>query len=109
MTDEWFRYEQDRRAEVTVFSFGAVRARTGAKGTRFFKKHVEMRADARAVVSDALDRMPSVRARWPQQTWPRPSGLQPDEHEIVLPALMLAAGRSEDEVDRIARSRGEPI
>jgi hypothetical protein len=40
----------------------------GARGTRYFKKHVEGRDDAREFVQRALDRMPYVRSRWPN--WP---------------------------------------
>ncbi len=108
MTEDWYRFETDRRAEVTLFTVDRRQARAGAKATRFFKKHVAARTDAKSIVLDALDRMPNIRARWPHAVWPKPTGLEAPEDELVLPALMLAAGRSEEEVERIVRSNGEP-
>jgi hypothetical protein len=107
VTEEWYRFERDRRATVTRFTLGGIRARTGAKGTRFFERHIVGRSDAKQVVLDALGRMDYVRTRWPREKWPQPTGLEKGEAEIVLPALMLAAGRSEAEVDRVVESRGE--
>ncbi len=85
----------------TVFRFGRVDARTGAKGTRFFKKLLEERpGEARSIAEEALRCMPHVRSRWPRSSWPQPAGLQPHELEIVLPAFLLATGMSDDDFDR---------
>jgi hypothetical protein len=39
--------------------------------------------------------------------WPKPTGLEPEKNGIPLPALMLAMGRSEEEVNRLERSGGD--
>jgi hypothetical protein len=108
MTESWYHFEPHGRTEVTVFVLDGKQARTGARGTRFFKKHVADGANARKVVRDALARMPSVRVDWPQSAWPQPAGLEGYEDEIVLPALMLAAGWSKAAVDRVVQSGREP-
>jgi hypothetical protein len=99
----WYRFEPSGRTVVTIFDLDGVRARAGARATRFFQSEVEQKADAREIVSETLRRMPQVRARWPRAQWPQPYGLQAEEEEIVLPALMLGAGRSDDEVERVVR------
>ena len=108
MTPAWYRFEPHGDTEVTVFTFDRGQARTGARGTRFFKKHIVGRADAEEVVVEALRRMRDVRKKWPREDWPQPAGLQANEHEIVLPALLLAAGWSTEEVARIVESGREP-
>ncbi|MGH3020329.1 MAG: hypothetical protein ACRDNR_09235 [Gaiellaceae bacterium] len=108
MTAVWYRFESHGNAEVTVFTLDGEQARTGARGTRFFKKHIAPRADAEEVVVEALRRMRDVRKEWPREAWPQPAGLQANEHEIVLPALLLATGWSTAEVARIVQSGHEP-
>jgi hypothetical protein len=104
----WYRFERHGRAEVTVFDLGGVRARTGAKGTRRFRQELAAgEAPARRLVDEALRRMPEVRRRWPWKDWPRPAGYDPaEEHEIVLPAFLLAAGESVESVDGVVRTGG---
>lgn len=102
----WYRFEQHGRATVTVFDFGDVQARTGAKGTRFFKKVLESNTDPRRVAEEALRRMDEVRRRWPWPDWPKPAGLQSHEQEIVLPAFLLATGEDPERVDKLVRRGG---
>jgi hypothetical protein len=47
VTEDWYRFESDRRAEITVFTLEGTQARAGAKATRFFKKHVGARTGRR--------------------------------------------------------------
>jgi hypothetical protein len=89
MGDEWFRFEQHRRTEVTVFDLDGVAARAGARGTRFFKSDVLVAANPKQIVRDAVQLMD----KWPAGKWPRPAGLESHEQPIVLPALQEAMGR----------------
>jgi hypothetical protein len=101
----WYRFEKHGRVEVTIFEFDDVRARAGARATRFFRDQLDVHPDAQKLVREALALMPEVRRRWPRKVWPQPYGLRrnEEEEEIVLPAMMLAAGRSDDEVERVVR------
>ena len=99
----WYRFEQYGKIEVTVFDLDGSLARTGAKGTRFFRRQLEEHPDPKGLVQDALQRMREVRRRWPRKEWPQPYGLRLEEQEIVLPALLLAAGRPDDEVERVVK------
>ena len=86
----WYRFEPHGKTEVTIFTLEAGLARTGARGTCFFKGEVLKAPDPKRVVEDALALMP----RWPTGKWPRPAGLRPVEQAIVLPALEQALGRA---------------
>jgi hypothetical protein len=101
---DWYSFEKHGRIEVTVFDFEDVHARTGAKGTRFFRDQFDRHPDPKKLVREALRRMPEVRRRWPRKEWPQPYGLRADEDEIVLPALLLAAERPDDEVERVVKT-----
>jgi hypothetical protein len=50
--------------------------------------------------------MDEVRKRWPWPRWPKPAGLQSNEHEIVLPALKLAGGETIEAVDKVVEREG---
>ena len=107
--NSWYSFEPHGRTLVTlVTTADGRRGLIGARGTRYFKKHIQGREDAREVVGRALDRMPYVSSRW--RKWPSAPRRKDDDAEpITLPALMLATGRSEDEIDRLAgTSFGEP-
>jgi hypothetical protein len=85
---DWYRFELHGNTEVTIFVLDRGPARTGARGTRFFKSKVVGLPDAKAVVERAAELM----ANWPPGTWPRPAGIQQHEHAIVLAALQQAMG-----------------
>jgi hypothetical protein len=100
-----YRFETHGRAEVTILSLEGVEARAGAKSTRYFRKLLTLGEDhALQVAREALRRLPEARTRWP--TWSRPAGLQPHEQELILPAFLLADGRSVEQVDQIVADGG---
>jgi hypothetical protein len=101
-----YRFEMHGRAEVTIFSIDGIEARAGAKSTRYFKRLLGLGEDhAIRVTSEALRRLPEARQRWPK--WSRPAGLRPDEEELILPAYLLADGKSPEQIDAIVASGGK--
>ena len=101
-----YRFEQHGRAEVTIFSIAGVEARAGAKSTRYFRKLLAHGEDhALKVTREALRRLPEARQRWPK--WSRPAGLQSHEEELILPAFLLADGKTVEQVDAIVAQGGK--
>ena len=100
-----YRFEQHGRAEVTIFRIARVDARAGAKATRYFKRLLTLGEEhALRVASEALRQLPAARARWPK--WSRPAGLQAHEEELILPAFLLADGRSVEQVEQVVSTGG---
>jgi len=106
----WYEFAMSGNTEVTLLSIDGVIARAGGKATKFLRRAIASdETAALALAREGLRRMPEARRHWPRpergqpkglRTWGQPKGLRSgQEEELILPALLLASGKTFAEVE----------